>query len=313
MTGTSSLFVRFTLAAAVCLLSMGCDRPPKPAALEVIFSTGDVQILADQLNANIRDGSLTSFTDEDNVYEIRLAGFAPIPWTLNIEEQIIGIPFGFAVVRLNNLRIRDVQCRWNAAERALQATFRIEDNPTGILADVTILNQKTKREFVVESGRINCFLEPVLAADGSLDFAPLRVELTANTDDVAPELREIVRDQLHAFGDRIASELQRLMNTRKSELVAFLSSQLTPGAVLNTIVVTDTDATFRASLPLPEDLTGDRAVDIADLVLVALDFGAVGVPGFAPSDVNRDGVVDIVDIVLVAQKFGAQAFNRRRR
>ena len=45
------------------------------------------------------------------------------------------------------------------------------------------------------------------------------------------------------------------------------------------------------------DVNGDGAVDIADLVIVAMNFGKMGIN---TSDVNGDGIVDIADLLIVA-------------
>ncbi len=54
------------------------------------------------------------------------------------------------------------------------------------------------------------------------------------------------------------------------------------------------------------DTNGDHAVNIIDLVAVALVFGTNSTSsGFRPSsDLNRDNVVNIVDLVVVAVNFG---------
>ena len=52
--------------------------------------------------------------------------------------------------------------------------------------------------------------------------------------------------------------------------------------------------------PPPVDVNSDGVVDVADLVLVASNFGATGITG----DVNADGVIDVFDLVLVAKRFG---------
>ncbi|MDE0184695.1 MAG: hypothetical protein OXP71_04485 [Candidatus Poribacteria bacterium] len=52
--------------------------------------------------------------------------------------------------------------------------------------------------------------------------------------------------------------------------------------------------------PPPVDVNSDGVVDVADLVLVAGNFGQTGAAG----DINSDGVIDISDLVLVAKRFG---------
>jgi hypothetical protein len=81
------------------------------------------------------------------------------------------------------------------------------------------------------------------------------------------------------------------------------------GGVVARVRVTITDltgntATVEHSVRLIAawDMDGDGAVDIRDLVSVALVFGEQGAGRL--EDVNRDGAVDIVDLVIVASHFG---------
>jgi hypothetical protein len=55
--------------------------------------------------------------------------------------------------------------------------------------------------------------------------------------------------------------------------------------------------------PIPGDLNGDGKVDVADLSVVASDFGKTIGLNNVKSDSNNDNVVDIYDIVFVASKF----------
>ncbi len=57
--------------------------------------------------------------------------------------------------------------------------------------------------------------------------------------------------------------------------------------------------------PIPEDINGDDAVNILDLVSVASALGGEGAD--LPADVNGDGVVNILDLVLVAGALGDAA------
>jgi hypothetical protein len=51
------------------------------------------------------------------------------------------------------------------------------------------------------------------------------------------------------------------------------------------------------------DLNGDSKVDIADLVIVATNFGKVNFDSRA--DINDDNVIDITDLVFVARRFNS--------
>lgn len=63
---------------------------------------------------------------------------------------------------------------------------------------------------------------------------------------------------------------------------------------------------------IPGDITADGAVDIFDLVYVALSFGSEygkpPPPGTQPyqpnADVNGDNIIDIFDIVTIALHYG---------
>ena len=54
--------------------------------------------------------------------------------------------------------------------------------------------------------------------------------------------------------------------------------------------------------PIPGDLNNDTAVDVADLIIVAKNFGLTA--GFQPvADTDSNGIVDIFDVVYVASRF----------
>jgi len=53
---------------------------------------------------------------------------------------------------------------------------------------------------------------------------------------------------------------------------------------------------------MSEDLNGDNAIDILDLIIVAQHFGEVTSAPYPKYDINNDGIVDIIDIVRVAGK-----------
>ncbi len=61
-----------------------------------------------------------------------------------------------------------------------------------------------------------------------------------------------------------------------------------------------------AFMHLKADVNLDCKIDIIDLALVAISFGArTGSPGYRPeADLNSDGVIDIIDLVSVALTFG---------
>ncbi len=61
------------------------------------------------------------------------------------------------------------------------------------------------------------------------------------------------------------------------------------------------------TLTIPGDVNGDKVVNIADLVSVALVFGTrVGGPGYNSNmDVNLDGIINILDLTFVAARFGS--------
>ena len=65
----------------------------------------------------------------------------------------------------------------------------------------------------------------------------------------------------------------------------------------------------RFTVKIQADLNGDLVVDIFDLVLVALHFGAVaGTPEYLlQADANHDAITDIFDITILAVAFGIDA------
>lgn len=74
--------------------------------------------------------------------------------------------------------------------------------------------------------------------------------------------------------------------------------------------ITRQDWTLRADASLivqnPLDVNGDGTVNVADLVLIASNFGkTVGQKAHPNPDVNSDGIVDITDLLLVASELQA--------
>ena len=52
--------------------------------------------------------------------------------------------------------------------------------------------------------------------------------------------------------------------------------------------------------PLPEDINGDCAVNVLDLIDLLLDFGTPG----GPADINADGSVNVLDLIELLLAFG---------
>ena len=52
------------------------------------------------------------------------------------------------------------------------------------------------------------------------------------------------------------------------------------------------------------DLDGSGEVDVADLVLVVLDWDCSAMPGQCAGDANGDGIVDVGDMVFVILGWG---------
>jgi len=52
------------------------------------------------------------------------------------------------------------------------------------------------------------------------------------------------------------------------------------------------------------DINGDHVCSIGDAVLIGLNWGKTGAPGWIPEDVNRDGVVNIQDYEMIGIHFG---------
>lgn len=292
-------------ALAAITFLVACDRPPRPEAYSVFVSKDDLLLLADTLNRNIQEGRLLTLNSGKNIYSISLPGSDKrYTVTLTVEPRTLIVPFGIADVWLNALRFREVFVRWNPRERALQLELEVEDKADGILGTLRILQERRPLKFVVESARLTLYLEPRVGERGILDFAPVRGMFTANTDDALPEIRPIVREQLNELSRAVTAEMQTTLDRYRDDLTTWFATQLAPDAALTQVTITSEGATFLARSRA--DVDQDGIVDIADLVRVAQDFGALGPPGFIPTDVNSDGQVDIADLVRVALRFGAR-------
>lgn len=56
--------------------------------------------------------------------------------------------------------------------------------------------------------------------------------------------------------------------------------------------------------PCPADLTGEGAVNVADLLMVINFWGACPIPSSCPADVNDDGTVNVADLLAVISAWG---------
>lgn len=119
-------------------------------------------------------------------------------------------------------------------------------------------------------------------SDGPGAFSAVRLDFSTNA---AAEVGDVVKVVA------VSPDAKTTLETSKT---------LTNDDIKNATVTVEL-AVPKPSAP-PEDLNGDGAIDIADVVSVARDFGKADA-GLA-SDINKDGVVNIVDLVLIARRFG---------
>ena len=104
----------------------------------------------------------------------------------------------------------------------------------------------------------------------------------------------------------------------QNRIVEFVTTELTTRRVNNITLqvidvhgnITRQDYVLRADDALLVqnrlDVNGDGTVDVADLVLVASNFGkSIGARAHPNPDVNSDGIVDITDLMLVASELQA--------
>ncbi len=300
-----------TLTLPILLISLtailvACDRPPGRNDLTVILDAAHLGELEDNLNDSLDRGTLTTFADGPNHYSVDIPD-RPRPFVVPFiaHHHLVPVPFGFADVRLNDLRFTRASLRWSGASRSLELTLTVQDKDDGLLADAILFGRRQAMQFAVRDGRIVTRLEPRIGWDRRLDFAEVRTVLLADTAAAIPQVRGAVADAMAAFGDDIGRQLQEALDAHGQELRDWFHTQLPPNAELVRIDVEDDRAIFRAeALPIPEDLSGDGRVDVTDLIILALDFGRQGPPGLSPADVNRDGAVNVVDLVLVAIRIG---------
>jgi hypothetical protein len=290
---------------AVCLW-WGCDRPPRPNAAELLIGQNDLQQLTNELNRNIAEGRLRGLDSGANTYTLDFRG-APRLYTASVtlDPRVVIVPLGVATVRINALRFREATARWNVTENALEVRLLIQNKADGIIGKLRVLGIDQDLKFFVEGGQAILYLEPRIGNDGTLDFAPVRGKFVANTDDAIPAVRDAVRENMQAISDILTQEAQIHFNRYRSDLEAWFASQLAPDTVLTFIRIASDAATFHARFLA--DVNSDGFVDIADLVVVARQFGENGPPRFSVADVTGDGSVDIADLVSVARRFGVSA------
>ena len=62
--------------------------------------------------------------------------------------------------------------------------------------------------------------------------------------------------------------------------------------------------TCTPGVPCPEDVNGDGAINVLDLIDLLLCFGHPGAPPCDAPDINEDGTVDVLDLVQLLLAFG---------
>ncbi len=284
---------------ACALAAAGCDRPIE-RSLEAEFGPQTLFALTNSLNDLVDRGDLTSFDTGRNDYAIRLPGSdAEARFSIDLARRTIFVPFGFAEVQLNGLRLVHADAQWDVGRQALRVELDISDAEEGVLAEVHTLVGVEDMAFYVSGGKVTVFLSPV-AQEGRLGWDPVDVEIAVNTDDAVPAVRGPLRDALRDVERDIEQQLRPQFEEYHAALADWLATQLSAGARLRRVEVT-TDRAAALADPGREDTNGDGRVDISDLVAVARSFGR---PGIGPEDVNGDGRVDIADLVAVAIAFG---------
>ena len=68
---------------------------------------------------------------------------------------------------------------------------------------------------------------------------------------------------------------------------------------------TPTSTPTQVFASIPEDINGDRVINMSDVILIAAHFNAVSTDGNYDRrcDVNGDGAINMSDVILVAAKF----------
>ena len=94
------------------------------------------------------------------------------------------------------------------------------------------------------------------------------------------------------------SQIQGYLSTR-----SIISSTLPQGEAIADV---DTGSAVQLSLRLLGDVNGDGAVDFADLVVLARNFGKSG-QDWSQGDLNYDGMVSFADLVALARNFNETA------
>ncbi|MBM3216080.1 hypothetical protein FJZ36_14330 [Candidatus Poribacteria bacterium] len=288
-------------ASIVVLSSIGCGRPSPADPYRLRIGIDDADLLAAELNDNIREGSLARLSSGDNDYPLTLFGSPTYRVRLSMPPRTIVSLLGIAQVQLNDLRFQEARVRWSSAERGLVVRLTIADKADGITGSLRFLQNMRDLTFAVEAASLTLVLEPV-ASDGRIAFMPLRGEFAANTDDALPAVRDVVRENIRAVSASMVEQANAAFQGYSSSLSTWIAGQLAADAEVTAVAVTSDGMIVSARSRA--DVNADGRVDIADLVSVARDFGERGAEGLQHSDVNRDGVVDIADLVLVAMRFG---------
>ena len=192
--------------------------------------------------------------------------------------------YGSPTDRLSPDWLSKCAAEWLDASRFFNTNQTAFNEPTTF----QMLSQPT---YPPNAGELRLQFE-ITDADG-LHQAQLLIPTTA--DDPAPGTKLHSCKRLHG----------------QNRIVEFMPTALTSRRVNDIVLqvidvhgnITQKAYTLRADDPL--DVNRDGTVDVADLVLVASNFGKRIAPGTTPNpDVDRDGVVDISDLILVANQLG---------
>ena len=103
---------------------------------------------------------------------------------------------------------------------------------------------------------------------------------------------------LHAF------DVGALVGLTSQVRVRFVASDIGTLSIVEAAVDDFTVVTVACDAPCPEDVNGDGAVNVLDLIDLLLCFGQPGNPPCDTADVNGDGSVNVLDLIELLLAFG---------
>ncbi len=131
-------------------------------------------------------------------------------------------------------------------------------------------------------------------------------DYTHFTESGATEIARIVAEgvkalnlQISQFVINVSSTKPVVITPKPTPTTSGQTSTPTPKPTTGTPTITPTNTPYS----VPEDINGDGAVNMTDVMLIAAYFNTITTNNSRKCDLNNDGAVNMTDVMIVAKKF----------